>query len=292
MKKLNIVIISLLVAAFFLASYAYADTLWSEGIRKEFEVANVVPLCDRESWVWKNWSEGELKQWSSLTRCYEDTGTPPICCPEGYVCKYDVDPSDPNFMKCIPVTYVLNYCEEYAISLFGSEAVAKAECESAPPKIAADSISRIQDYPEDICKEGYREINNSDSNCFRYTNCLCYWENGNCSSGVKYSPWYCDVPGDDDDKKVDDGTDGICVLEKSSVQGDCSKDSDFITITWQRVWKSATAGAIAPPECAEGVSRNIACPSKLAFFTILSFFVTAVVIVVIYAFKSSRKKRK
>jgi len=290
----------LLIGTLFLVGYAYAAPIWSDRISKEFEVTTPVPVCDRESWIWKKWdvTSGELKQWDSLTSCYEEDGVPPICCPTGYECAYDIDPSDPNYMHCVAVTYVLNYCEDYTIAVFGSEDTTKAECKSAPPKVAANSVGRVKDFPAGVCNEGYREINKSNKNCFRYASCLCNWYDpdpldgvpGSCNPSVENSKWYCDNPGDDDDDEIDDGTDGTCILEKSGIEGDC-KESDYITITWQKIWKPVTVGAAAPAECTGSKSRSIACPSRLIFFTIFSFAAAVAITIFVYVLKFSRKKR-
>ncbi len=290
MKK---ILILCLIATLFLVSYSYAaPSIWSDSISKEFEIVYDTPVCYRDTWVWKWWEAGELKETSSLTSCYRADGTPNICCPEGHICEFD-DPTDENYMKCVPVSYVINYCEDHTISLHGSESVADAECNSTPTKIAANSIGRLQDYPAGVCSDDYREINKSNPLCSRDVDCHCYWnaEEDKCQPGLKKWLEICDVPGNPHDHIVPDQTDGTCIYNNTDIQGDCSKDSDFITITWQRIWQPVTTGATAPAECTGTRSRSIGCPSKLTFFTLLSFFAVAVVIIVIYAFKSSRKKR-
>ncbi len=278
MKKPTTIIIAIIL----LTGIVFGQSLWSDFIKTEFTITDVVPICDRENYVWKEWddSAGVLSEWDALTSCYEPEGIPKICCPEGYKCGYTLPPTEDNYMKCYESTQLIEYCEDY---------INDTECESAPPEIAARSIDMAGDTntPEGVCEEGYSEINSSDPNCIRYSSCMCYWDHteGKCSAGVEYSGWYCDYPGVDPEEPNDD--DGICVLKKGSVVGNCQED-DFIRITWNREW----VGTGSPPsECSGSFTRNIPCPTRLIFFTILSFALTVIMITGAYAFLRYKKRR-
>jgi len=272
--------ITFVIGFLLLVSFVYAQSLWSDFISTEFEITDVVPICDRQNYVWKEWddSAGVLNEWDALTSCYESDGAPQICCPEGYKCGYMLPPTDDDYMKCYKSSAVVDYCEDYTDQV---------ECESAPPEVAARSVEITRDIntPENICEDDYIEINSTDPNCIRYSNCLCYWDGTQCDSGIEYSKWYCDYPGIDPDPPI--GEDGICVLKKGSVTGNCQED-DFIRITWTREW----FGTGSPPdECSGSFTRNIPCPTRLIFFTVLSFALTVVMIIGAYTFLRYKKRR-
>jgi hypothetical protein len=277
MKLLIVFVIGILMV-----SFVYAQSLWSDFITTEFTITDVAPVCDRENYLWKEWdeAEGTLNEWDAMTSCYELNGVPQICCPEGYKCGYALEPTNDNYMKCYESREIIDYCEDYTEQI---------ECESAPPEIGARSVesTRPPGFSENICEDDYKEINSTDPNCIRYSNCLCYWDGaeGKCESGIEYSKWYCDYPGADPEEPR--GEEGICVLKKGSVTGNCDED-DFIRITWTREWVGTGS---APLECSGSFQRNIPCPTKLFFFTTISFILTTFMIAGVYAFLCCKKRK-
>lgn len=276
MKKTTLLIIATLI----LINAVHAQVPWSQPITTEFEITDVVPICDKENYVWKKWNSGSssLEEWDSLTHCYETTGIPQICCPQGHTCGYTLDPTDDNYMKCIKTTTLINYCQDYTN---------KAECESDTEEVAANSIKAINDAntPQGVCEEDYKETNNTY--CKRFSNCLCYWDDTEgCNAGVEYSKWYCDYPGNDPDPPT--GEDGICILKKGTVTGDC-EDDQFIRITYDRQW----VGTGTPPlECNGSFTRSIPCPTKLIFFTITSLIIAIAIIITIYSLSHTKRGNK
>jgi len=275
MKKIMLLIIGVLL----LVSVAYAQVIWGGKASTEFEIADTVPVCDRENYIWKQWVGGELKEWDAFSWCYEPTGMPNICCPYEYECGYNLDIDDTNYMRCYQSTSLKEICEDYT---------GQIECESAPPEVSARSIARIADnhYPSGICADDYVDIN-STAPCVRYADCLCKWNStdNTCSAGVEYSGWYCHYPGQPPNTPTPE--DGICVLKRGSIEGNCQEDS-FIRIKYERQWVSVS-NAPAPAECIESFSRTIACPTRLAFFTAVSFIISLGIVIFIYVLKHKKR---
>ncbi|OGJ16944.1 hypothetical protein A3K73_02010 [Candidatus Pacearchaeota archaeon RBG_13_36_9] len=258
-----------------------AAATWKGLASTEFDIADTVPVCDMENYVWKKWENGVLREWDAFSWCYESNGVPNICCPSGYECGRNLDINNPNYMKCYQSTSVKEICEDYT---------EQTECNSAPPEVSARSIAKIGDsnYPSGICADDYIEIN-STAPCVRYADCLCKWSttDNTCSAAVEYSGWYCHYPGDDPDEPTDEN--GICLLKKSSIEGDCQEDS-FIKIKWEREWITDPADPTpAPTECTGSFFRTIPCPARLMFFTTISFIAAAGVIITIYVLRHKKR---
>jgi len=245
----------------------------------EFQIVGTAPVCDQEDLVWRQWmGEDDMQEWNAMVDCYRNNGVPgPICCPVGYECGYNLNPSDPNYMKCYISEEVIDNCEDYT---------EEEECNSDTFRVAARSVAATGNFPSGICEDGYRDSHPTIPDCERETECICFWRGGSCHPGVKYSPWpLCGGNPNEYDPKEN----GICVLEKGDSTGDCETDN-FLTIEWVRKWMEGEDDIPEDKEACDGrFIRTIPCPAKLAFFTTLSFLTAITIIIFIYVLKHKKR---
>jgi len=277
----------LVLAIILVLSVVSAEILWGDYASTDFTTTTDRPICINGE-QWKTWDAiaKEYVYTDSFEDCYKPG--PPAGYPTAKCCVYGEAACDILSGVCDlePVLYCENYLDQES-------------CEEPDFGVPEATLERTKG--ENFCESSYSYINELGETCEIYIlECSCKWIDSETGCIGHYTPSDPVCYGDEN-PEINPG--GGCSIDVSEKIDECDTKG-FITYYWTAIWEGGNncvidsdcepgyfcdAGLCREEECVDG-ERKIKCATKLLFFTLTTFLITIMIIVIIYFIKQKRGK--